>query len=146
MITHLEPDILECKVKWAFGSNTTNKATRDDGISVDLLQILKVDAVKVLCSICQQTLKTQQCPQDQKRPFSLQSQRRGILKILNYCTIALISHAGKVMLKIFHARLQFSSVNSVALSCLTLCDPMNCSMPGFPVHHQLPELTQNHIL
>jgi len=77
VITHLEPDILECKVKWALGSITTNKASGGDGISVELFQILKDDAVKVLHSICQQIWKTQQWPQDQ---FSFQSQRKAMPK------------------------------------------------------------------
>ena len=88
VITHPEPDILECEVKWALGNITTNKASGGEGIPVELFQILKDDAVKVLHSV------------------------------------------------------QFSSV---AQSCLTLCDPMNCSMPGLPVHHQLPEFTQTHV-
>ena len=76
MITHLEPDILECEVKWALGSITTNKASGDDEIPVELVQILKDDAVKVLHSLCQQIWKTQQWPQDLKRQFSFQSQRK----------------------------------------------------------------------
>jgi len=78
VITHLEPDILECEVKWALGSITTNKASGSDGIPVELFQILKDDAVKVLHSICQQIWKTQQWPQDWKRQFSFQSQRRAM--------------------------------------------------------------------
>ena len=78
LITHLEPDILECEVKWALGSITTNKASRGDGIPVELFQILKDDAVKVLHSICQQIWKTQQWPQDLKRSVSFQSQRRAM--------------------------------------------------------------------
>ena len=80
MITHLEPDILECKVKWALGSITMNKARRGDGIPVDLFQFLKDDAVKVLHSICQQIWKTQQWPQDWKK-FSFQSQRKAMPKM-----------------------------------------------------------------
>ena len=80
VITHLEPDILECEGKWALGSITTNKASRGDGIPVELFQILKNDAVKVLHSICQQMWKTQQWPQDWKRLFSLQSQRKAMPK------------------------------------------------------------------
>ena len=95
VITHLEPDILECKVKWALGSITTNKASGGDGMPAELFQILKDDAVKVLDSICQQIWKTQQWPQDWKRS-SFQSQRKAMT---NYCTIALISHTSKVMLK-----------------------------------------------
>ena len=107
MITHLEPDILECKVKWALGSITTNKASRGDGISVEPFQILKDDAVKVLHSICQQIWKTQQWPQDWKRSVFIPTPKKGKAKeCSNYCTIALISHASKVMLKILQARLQ----------------------------------------
>ena len=80
MITHLEPDILECKVKWALGSITTKKAGEGDGIPVELLQILEDDAVKVLHSICQQIWKTQQWPQDWKSQFSFQSQRKAMPK------------------------------------------------------------------
>ena len=78
MITHLEPDILECKVKWALGSITTRKASGGDGIPVELFQILKDDAVKVLHSICQQIWKTQQWPRDWKTQFSFQSQRKAM--------------------------------------------------------------------
>ena len=107
MITHLEPDILECKVKWALGSITTNKASGGDGIPVELFQILKDDAVKVLRSICQQIWKTQQWPQDWKRSVFIPIPTKGnAKKCSNYCTIALISHASKVMLKILQARLQ----------------------------------------
>ena len=101
VITHLESDILECEVKWALESITTNKASGCDGIPVELFQILKEDAVKVLHSIYQQTWKTQQWPQD-----------------------------------------WFSSV---AQSCPTLCDSMDCSTPRFPIHHQLLEFTQTHV-
>ena len=80
VITHLEPDILECEVKWALGSITMNKASGGDGIPVELFQILKDDAVKVLHSICQQIWKTQQWPQDWKRSFSFQSQRKAMPK------------------------------------------------------------------
>ena len=80
VITYLEPDILECKVKWALGSITMNKANGGDGIPVELLQILKDDAIKVMHSICQQIWKTQQWPQDRKGQFSFQSQRKGMPK------------------------------------------------------------------
>ena len=80
VITHLEPDILECEVKWALGSITTNKASRGDGIPVELFQMLKDDAVKMLHSICQQTWKTQQWPQDWKSQFSFQSRRKAMPK------------------------------------------------------------------
>ena len=107
VITHLEPDILECKVKWALGSITTNKASGGDGIPVELFQILKDDAVKVLPSICQQIWKTQQWPQDWKRSVFIPVPKKGNAKeCSNYRTIALISHASKAMLKILQARLQ----------------------------------------
>ena len=107
MITHLEPDILECEVKWALGSITTNKATGDDEIRVELFQILKDDALKVLHSICQQIWKTQQWPQDWKRSVFNPIPKKGNAKeCLNYCTISLISQASKVMLKVLQARLQ----------------------------------------
>ena len=93
MITHLELDILECEVKWALGSISMNKASGGDGIPVELFQILKDDAVKVLHSICQQIWKTQQWPQDWKCQFSFQSQRKAMRK--NGQTTALISHASK---------------------------------------------------
>ena len=107
MITHLEPDILECEVKWALESITTNKANGGDDIPVELFQILKDDAVKVLHSICQQIWKIQQWPQDWKRSVFIPIPNKGNVKEgSNYCTIALISHASKVMLKILQARLQ----------------------------------------
>ena len=107
VITHLEPDILECEVKWALGSITTNKASGGDGIPVELFQILKDDAVKVLHSIGQQIWKTQQWLQDWKRSVCIPILKKGNAKeCSNYCTIALISHASKVMIKILQARLQ----------------------------------------
>ena len=107
VITHLEPDILECEVKWALGSITMNKASGCDGIPVELFKILKDDAVKMLHSICQQIWKTQQWPQDWKRSVFIPIPKKGNAKeFLNYCTIALISHTSKVMLKIFQARFQ----------------------------------------
>ena len=107
VITHLEPDILECEVKWVLESTTTNKASGGDGISVELFQILKDDVVKVLHSICQQIWKTQQWPQDWKRSVFIPISKKGNAKeCSNYHTIALISHASKVMLKILQARLQ----------------------------------------
>ena len=106
MSTHLESDILECEVKWALGSITTNKAGGGDGISVELFQILKDDAVKVLHSICQQIRKTQQWSQDWKRSFFIPISKKGNAKeCSDYHTIALISHASKVMRKILQARL-----------------------------------------
>ena len=114
VITHLEANILECKVKWALESITMNKASGGDGIPVELFQTLKDDVVKVLHSICQQIWKTQQGPQDLKRSVFIPIPKRGNAKkkkgnakeCSNYCTIALISHASKVVLKILQARLQ----------------------------------------
>ena len=107
MITGLEPDILECEVKWVLGSITTNKASGGDGIPVELFQVLKDDAIKVLQSICQQFWKTQQWSQDWKRSVFIPIPKKVNAKeCSNYCTIALISHASKVMLKILQARLQ----------------------------------------
>ena len=104
-ITHLEPDILECEVKRTLGSMTTNKVSGGDGIPIELFQILKDDAVKVLHSKCQQIWKTQ--PQDWKRSVFIPIAKKGNAKeCSNYHTIALISHASKVMLKILQARLQ----------------------------------------
>ena len=107
MITHLETHILECEVKWALGSITTNKASMGDGIQAELFQILKDDAIKVLHSICQQIWKTQQWPQDWKRSVFIPIPKKGNAKeCSNYSTTALISHASQVMLKILQARLQ----------------------------------------
>ena len=107
MITYLEPDILECEVKWTLESITTNKASGGDGIPVELYQILKDDAVKVLHSICQQIWKTQQWQQDWKSSVFIPIPKKDNAKeCSNYCTIALISHASKIMLKILQARLQ----------------------------------------
>ena len=107
VITDLEPDILECEVKWALESITTNKASGGDGIPVELFQIRKDDAVKVLHSICQQIWKTQQWPQDWNRSVFIPIPKKGNAKeCSNYRTIALISHTSKVMLKILQARLQ----------------------------------------
>ena len=107
VITHLEPDILECKVKWVLGSITTNKARGGDGIPVELFQILKDDALKVLHSICQEIWKTQQWPQDWKRSVFIPSPKKGNAKeCSNYRTTSLISHPSKAMLKILQARLQ----------------------------------------
>ena len=106
VITHQEPDILECEVKWALGNITTNKASGGDGIPFELFQILKDDAMKVLHSICQKIWKTQQWPQDWKRSVFTPIPKKGNAKeCSNYCTIAPISHASKVMLKILQARL-----------------------------------------
>ena len=107
VITHLEPDILECEVKWALESITTNTASGSDGIPVELFQLLKDDAVKVLHSIGQQIWKTQQWPQDWKKSVFISIPKKGNAKeCSNYHTIALISHASNVMLKILQARLQ----------------------------------------
>ena len=107
VITHLEPDILECEGKWALGSITTNKASGGDGIPVELFQILEDDAVKVLHSIRQHIWKTQQWPQGWKRSVFIPVPKKGNAKeSSNYHTIALISHSSKVMLKILQARFQ----------------------------------------
>ena len=106
VIIHLEPDILECEIKWALKNITTNEASGGDRIPVELFQILKDDAMKVLHSICQQIWKTQQWPQDWKRSVFIPIPKKGnVKKCSNYHTIALISHASKVMLKILQARL-----------------------------------------
>ena len=107
VITHLEPDILECEVKWALESITMNKVSGGDGIPIELFQILKDDAVRMLNSICHQIWKTQQWPQDWKRSVFIPiSKKDNAKECSNYHTIALISHASKVMLKILQARLQ----------------------------------------
>ena len=107
VITHLEPDILECEVKWALESITMNKATAGDVIPAELFQILNDDAVKVLHSICQQIWKVQQWPQDWKRSVFIPIPKKGNAKeCSNYHTTAFISHSSKVMLKILQARLQ----------------------------------------
>ena len=116
MATQLELDILECKVKWAVESITPNKAIGGDRIPAELFKILNDNAVKVLHSVCQQMWKTQQWPQDWKRSVFIPVPKKGNAKeCSNYCTIALISHAGKVMLKILEARFQ---------------QYMNCELPG----------------
>ena len=107
VITHLEPDILECEVKWALESITVNKASRGDEIPVELFQILRDDAVKVLHSICQQIRKIHHWPQDWKRSVFIPIPKKGNAKeCSNYRAVVLISHASKVMLKILQARLQ----------------------------------------
>ena len=126
MITHLEPDILECKVKWALGSITMNKASGGDRIPVELFQILKDDAVKVLHPICQQIWKTQQWPQDWKRSVLISISKKGNAKeCSNYRTIALISHASKAMLKILQARIQLY---------------VNCELPDVQEKAEEPEI------
>ena len=107
VISHLEPDILECEIKWALGNITMNKASGGDGIPVELFQILKYDVVKVLQSICQQIWKTQRWTQDWRRSVFIPIPKKSNVKeCSNYCTIALISHASKVILKVLPARLQ----------------------------------------
>ena len=109
VITHLEPNVLECEVKWALGSITVNKASGGDGIPVKVFQILKNDAVKVLHSICQQIRETQQWPQDWKRSVFIPILKKGNAE-------------------------ECSSESEVAQSCLTLCDPLDYSLQGFSVH------------
>ena len=107
MITHLEPHILHCEVKWVLGSITMNKASGGDGIPVELFQTLKDDVVKVLHSICQQIWKTQQWPQDWKMLVFIPVPKKGNAKeYSNYCTLAFISHASEVILKNLQAMLQ----------------------------------------
>ena len=106
MINQLEPDILECKVRWALGSISTNKASRSDRIPVELFQVLKDDSVKVLHSICQQIWKTQQWPQDWKLDFIPIAKKSNAKECSNYHTIALIAHTSKIILKILQASLQ----------------------------------------
>ena len=107
MVSHPKPDILECEVRWALGSPTVNKASGYDGIPVEIFKTRKDDAIKVLHSICQQIWKTQQWPQDWKRSILIPIPKKVSTKeCSNYCAIALISHASKVMLKILQARLQ----------------------------------------
>ena len=105
-ITHLQPDLMECEVKWVLGSITTNKASGGEGIPVELLQILKDDAVKVLHAICQQIWKIQQWPHDWKVSFHSNPKEGQCQRISNYHTIVLISHASKVMLRILQSKLQ----------------------------------------
>ena len=129
MITHLEPDILECEVKWALGSITMNKASGDNGIPVELFQILKDDTVKVLHPICQQIWKTQPWLQDRKRSVSLPILMKGNAKeCSDYHTIALISYASKVMLKIFEARLNFRKGLKILFS---VCEPRTSRYPSW---------------
>ena len=106
MLTHLEPEILECEVKWALGTIITKKASGGNGIPIELFQILKDDAEKVLYSICQQIWKTQQWPQDWKRSVFIPIPKKSNAKECSNRTIVLISHASKVMLKVLQARLQ----------------------------------------
>ena len=107
MITDLEPDMLECEVKWALGSITINKASGGNGIPVEVFQILKDDSVKVLHSVCQQIYKTDQWPQDWKRVVFIPIPKKGNAReCFSYCIVALISHASKIILNILQARLQ----------------------------------------
>ena len=107
MVSHIEPDILQCEIKWVLESITKKKTTGGDGIPAELFKILKDDAVKVLHSTCQQIWKTQQWPQDWKRSVFIPIPKKGDAKeCSNYHTIALISHTSKVMLKILQERLQ----------------------------------------
>ena len=132
VITHLEPDILQCEVKSALGNITTNKANGGDGIPVELFQILKDDAVKVLHSICQKIWKTQQRPQDWKRSIFTPIPKKGNVKeCSNYNTSVLISHASKVMLKILQARLQ---------------QYMNCELPNIQAGFRKGRGTRNKIV
>ena len=131
VITHLETDILECKVKWALGSISMNKASGGDGIPVEPFHILKDDAVKLLHSIGQQIWKTQQWPQDWKRSVFIPIPKKGNLKgCSNYHTIALISHASKVMLTILQARLQ---------------QYVNCELPDVQAHFRKGRETRDQI-
>ena len=131
MINDLEPDILECEVKWALGSITMNKASGGDGIPVELFQILKDDAVEVLHSICQQIWKTQQWAQDWKRSVFIPIPKKGNAKeCSNDHTIALISHASKVMLKILQAGLQ---------------QHINCELPDVQAGFRKGRLTRDQI-
>ena len=151
VITHLEPEILECEDKWALGSINMNQASGGDRIPAELFQILKSDAVKVLHSICQQGWKTQQRPQDWKRSVFIPIPKKGNAKeCSNYHTIALISHASKVMLKILQARpslsitnsrssLRLTSIESVMPSShLTLCRPLLLLPQSLPASESFP--------
>ena len=121
VVSHPEPDILECEVKWALGSTAVNKASGCDGIPVELFKTLKDDAIKVLHSICQQIWKTQQWPQDWKRSILIPIPNKASTKERsNHQTIALITHASKVMLKILHARLQHYMNQELQMSTLGL--------------------------
>ena len=131
VITDLKPEILECEVKWALGSTTMNKASGGDGIPVELFQILKDDAVKVLHSICQPIWKTQQWPQDWKRSVFIPIPKKDNIKeCSNYHTIALISHASKVMLKILQTRIQ---------------QYVNCELPDVQARYRKGSRTRDQI-
>ena len=131
MITNLEPNILECEVKWDLGSITTNKATGGDGIPVEPFQILTIDAVKVLRSICQQIWKTQQWPQDWKRSVFIPISKKGNAKeCSSYCRVSFMSHASKVMLKILQVRLQ---------------QYVNCELPHVPAGFRKGSRTRDQV-
>ena len=135
MTTHLEPDILECEVKWALGSTTTNKASRGDGIPVELSQILKDDVMKVLHSICLQIWKTQQWPQDWKRSVFIPIPKKGNAKeCSNYCTTVLISHKSKVMLKILKPGFNSTWTLNFQMYMLGFTEPEE---PKFSCQHSL---------
>ena len=142
VITHLEPDILEWEVKWALGSITTNKASRGDGIPVELFQILKDDAVKVLHSLCQQIWKTQQWPHDWKRSVFIPIPKKGNAKeCSNYCTIALISHTSNIISKILQARPQQYVKGELAYIHLDLekAEEPEIKLPTHLLDHQRSE-------
>ena len=144
VVIHLDPEILECEVKWDLGSITMKKASGGDGIAAELVQILKDDAVKVMHSICQQTWKTQQWPQDWKRSVFIPISKKSNAKEgSNYCTVALISQASKVMLKILQARLQ-QYVNpgcaEFAKSVIRSCRHPEVSHGGPGVHSSFLEV------
>ena len=150
VITHIEPDILECKVKWALGRITTNKASGGDGIPVELFQILIDDAVKALHSICQKIWKTLQWSCGWKRSVFIPTPKKGNAKgCSNYCTTALISHASKVMLKILQARLQqhmnceFPDVQA----CFRKAQGPEIKLPTSPLDHQKSKrVPEKHLL
>jgi len=120
-----------------------NKSSGGDGIPVELFQILKDDALKVLHSVCQQIWKTQQWPQDWKKSVFIPIPKKDKVKEhSNYCAIAFISHASNVNA---HNSPSSDQIRSITQSCPTLCDPMNRSTPGLPVHHQFLEFTQTHV-
>ena len=145
MITHLEPDTLECEVKWALGSITTNKASGGDGITVELFQILKDDAVKVLHSIWKQICKTQPWPQDWKRSVFIPVPKKSNAKeCSNYHTVVLISHASKVMLKILQARLQRTSRCTRWVSKRQRNQRSNCQHPLD--HRESKRIPEKHLL
>ena len=148
MITNLEPDILECEVKQAFGNITTNKTSGDDGIPVELFQILKDDVVKVLHSICLQIWKTQQWPQDWKRSVFIPIPKKGNAKeCSNYRTTALFSHTSKVMLKILQARLQqYVTVNFLMFKLVLERQRNQRSNCQYPLDYQKSKrVPENHL-